>query len=406
MLCVICVREDLAHKLQKHGPMVLRSLTENDIILLVELLIVEKKWLEESPSQAFPFRLTQPVQKNSSLGQSHGANGLRSLFLNRTPQSNLQKSFEHDVEKHSQSVHQTRASTAAPETKYTERSRNDILVDCQKLVCEILREHPEGFNIGCFRKQFVDRYGYHLDIKKLGYDKLASLLQIMPGVKLESTYIFPSVPAVCASDSDTSILKTQVTNASHADLDSDNELSDSAPKDDNVESPWEELGPVSVRNTNQNDLESKLTQKVKELDTPKHPDYEPIAFDYDSSESDEDNPCLTQPKEQGKPKCKEQDSSFWQSLDLWHSSKEGENSIKKSDNVNVSGNHLLEILHSSTDSMPGTLPKKPSGNYREKQRSQVKYSFVADPASPEKEKLISGILDGFNNKADESKMQN
>ncbi|TKY73874.1 Meiosis arrest female protein 1-like [Spatholobus suberectus] len=252
-------REDMAHKLHKDGPLVLRSLTEKDILQLVELLISEKKWLEESPSQTFPFRLTQPIQKNSLMGQSCGANGLRSLFLSRASQSKLQKSSEHDVEKHNQSIPHTRVSATATETKYTERSRNDILEDCQKLVSEILREHPEGYSISSFPRLFVDRCGYHLDLQKLGYHKLGSLLQIMPGLKVESTYIFPSVPAVSASVGETFNLKTQVTNAcnAHVVLNSDSELSDSAPQDDNMDSPWEELGHVSVNNSNQSNLESK-----------------------------------------------------------------------------------------------------------------------------------------------------
>ena len=389
----------MAHKLHKDGPLVLRSLTEKDILQLVDLLIAGKKWLEESPSHAYPFRLTQPVQKSTLVGLSHGANGLRSLFLSRTSQSNSQKSFEHDGEKHNQNIPHTRVSTPTTETKYAERSRNDILVDCQKLVSEILRENPEGYNIGSFRKLFVERHGYHLDLQKLGYKNLASLLQTMPGTKLESTYIFPSVPAVCDSDRETSILKTQVTSASHAVSNSDSELSDSAPKDDNIDSPWDELGPVSVNNSDQSDLESKLSQKAR------YPDYEPIGLDYDSSDSEGDSSCLTQPEEQGKPKCNEQDSSFWQALDLWHSSKEGENSAKKSDSVDVVGDSLADILNSSAESTRGTLSKIPSGNYREKQRSQKSYSFVADPLLPEKDKLIDGILDGFK-KADESKMQN
>ncbi|AES58838.1 OST-HTH associated domain protein [Medicago truncatula] len=53
--------EDLAHRLQKHGPIFLKSLTENKILQLVELLIA-KKWLEESPSEEIPFSLTKSVQ--------------------------------------------------------------------------------------------------------------------------------------------------------------------------------------------------------------------------------------------------------------------------------------------------------------------------------------------------------
>ena len=134
MLHFVGFREDMAHKLQKDGAPVFRSLPEKDILQLLELLISEKKWLEESPTQTFPFQLTQPVHKNSLMGQSHGANGLRSLFLSRDSQSSSQKSSEHNVEKHDQSIPCTRVSATTTETKYTERSRNDILEDCQKLV--------------------------------------------------------------------------------------------------------------------------------------------------------------------------------------------------------------------------------------------------------------------------------
>ncbi|XP_020210769.1 uncharacterized protein LOC109795685 [Cajanus cajan] len=258
-------RGDMAHKLQNDGPLVLRSLTRKDIIQLVELLTAEKKWLVEISSEAFPFRLTQSVQKNSLMDQSHGANGLRSVFLSKLSQSKLQKSFEHDVEKHNQSIPHTRVSTTASEIKYTERSRNDILEDCQKLVNEILREHPKGYRISSFPRLFVDRYGYHLNLQKLGYKKLATLLQIMPDVKVDSTYIFPSSHAVSASDGETSILKTEnfKETSVHAVSNSDGELSDSPPKDDNMESPWQELDRASVNNSHQSNMESKLSQKVK-----------------------------------------------------------------------------------------------------------------------------------------------
>ncbi|XP_058786560.1 uncharacterized protein LOC131661147 [Vicia villosa] len=395
-------REVLAHKLQKYGPMVLKSSDENDIIQLVELLIAEKKWLEESPSHAFPFRVTQSVRKSTPMGLSNGTSGLRSLFLSKTSQSNSQKSFENEGEKHSHSTQQTGVSRPATETKYTEKSRDDILQDCQKLVTDVLREHPEGYNIGRFRKQFADKYGYQLDIKKLGYQKMAYLIQIMPGVKLESTYIYPSTPAVCASDSNTSILKTRATNASHERFNSYNELSDTAPKEYNTESPWEELGPVSLKSSSQNDLESNLTQNAIELNTPKYPDYEPIVSDEDLSESEGDNSFSTQSEEdQVKPKYDEQDSSFWQALDSWHSSKEEENNVKKSENIDVLGNSLLDILNSAPDTKQGI---RDIVSNKEKQRPH-KYSFVVDPASPDNDKFIGGILDGLK-KEDEPKMHN
>ncbi|KAK7346570.1 hypothetical protein VNO80_21092 [Phaseolus coccineus] len=436
-------REDVAQRLQNEGPLPLRSLPEKDILQLVEMLIEDKKWLEERPSQTFPFKLIQPVHKNLSVDQSHVTNGLRSLFLSRTSQSNLQKSLEHDMGKHNQSVSHTRISAAAAETKYIERSRNDILDDCQKLVNEIVREHPEGYNIGSFRRLFVDRYGYHLDIQKLGYQKLAALLQIMPGVKFESTYIFPSVPAVCDSDFDTSIPKTQATTDNHAISNSDSELSESTSEDHGMESPWEELGPVSNKNSDKTGLGLNSCQKVMELDTSKskHPGYELVVSDDDTSASEGDDSCLTQSEEQRKLNCNERDSSFWQAMDFWHSCKEEENSVKKSDNVDSLGASLVDILDSSTESTSGTISEIPSSNYRdnivnmsdnvdslngsladifnsspeptwvtpsktstsnhrEKQRSHKNYSFVADPILPNKDKLIGDFK-----KTDESKMQ-
>ncbi|BAT79197.1 hypothetical protein LR48_Vigan04g132500 [Vigna angularis] len=88
-------REDMAYKLLKDGPPVIRSLTEEDILQLVELLILKKKWLEEIPSQIFSFKVIKLVQRNSLTSQSQDANGLRSLFLNISSQSKLQKSSEH-----------------------------------------------------------------------------------------------------------------------------------------------------------------------------------------------------------------------------------------------------------------------------------------------------------------------
>ncbi|WVZ12038.1 hypothetical protein V8G54_016568 [Vigna mungo] len=356
-------REDVAQRLQNGGPLLLRSLPKKDILQLVDMLIADKKWLEERPSQTFPFKLTQPVHKNLSVDQSRSGNGLRSIFLRRSSQS-----LEHDVGKHNQSVPHTPISAAAVETKHFERSRNDILDDCQKLVNEILREHPEGYNIGAFRRLFVDKYGYHLDLQKLGYQKLVALLQIMPGVKFESTYIYPSVPAVCDSDSDTSILKTKATADNHAVSNSDSELSESTLKDDDMESEWEELGPVSIKNFDKSGLGYELVS------------------DDDTSASEGDHSYLTQSEEQTKSICNERDSSFWETMDLWHSCKEGENGVKKSDNVDSLSVSVAHILNSSPD--PAIVFPSKTSNCRDKQRSYKNYSFVVDQVLHDKDKLI------------------
>ncbi|KAE8728284.1 hypothetical protein F3Y22_tig00004630pilonHSYRG00110 [Hibiscus syriacus] len=49
-------REEMAENLLKEGPLVLRSLSKTDLLQLVDLLISDKKWIEECPSQASPLR--------------------------------------------------------------------------------------------------------------------------------------------------------------------------------------------------------------------------------------------------------------------------------------------------------------------------------------------------------------
>ncbi|PQQ08840.1 uncharacterized protein Pyn_03035 [Prunus yedoensis var. nudiflora] len=130
--------------------------------------------------------------------QKEGPLFLRSLskgrhpFLNKPSQHDIQRSREHDGEEKCQNIPHSGVSLPAIKKKPSDRCRIEIIADCQKLVNEILKEYPEGYNMALFRKLFLDRYGYHLDLHMLGYEKLASLLQMMPGVKVESSYIVPA----------------------------------------------------------------------------------------------------------------------------------------------------------------------------------------------------------------------
>ncbi|XP_054791135.1 uncharacterized protein LOC129296579 isoform X2 [Prosopis cineraria] len=270
-------RKDIALSFQKYGPQVLRSLSESDLLLLVGFLISEKKWLQERPSEAFPFR----------------------VIPGRTRQINLRESSECQVDK-KQSILHTEASSPAPQKEHTEKSsteksRTDMTADVQKLVSKILKDHPNGCNMGLIRTLFLQKYGYHLDIGKLGYSKLSHLIQSLPGVDTEDACFFPANRGIHASVNETSILEAQETKLSDADYHySDNELHDSYSEDDWKESPWEELGPVSVRNSNESDLESRPMQKPIELKTAIDPDYGYDLSDDDCSESEGDNSCLTQ----------------------------------------------------------------------------------------------------------------
>ncbi|KAL5714925.1 hypothetical protein ACHQM5_016824 [Ranunculus cassubicifolius] len=156
-------REQIAQQLQKGGPKVLHTLTVGDLNRLVDLLISEKKWVvEENTSNTFPFKLL-PVSKNPV---SDSSNPLSSIFSGKPSQSHLQ--------------------VALPKTK------SEVLRDCQRLVADILKESPQGFNLPSFRKWFRERYGYGIANKKFGYEKLGDMLETIPGIVYDCNRMVPS----------------------------------------------------------------------------------------------------------------------------------------------------------------------------------------------------------------------
>ncbi|TYH45931.1 hypothetical protein ES332_D11G300100v1, partial [Gossypium tomentosum] len=145
--------EEMAENLLKEGPLVLRSLSNTDLLHLVDLLISDKKWIEECPSQASPSKITKAAGKSPSLGHSHAANG-----------QNM------EGEKKLQNIPHSGVSSTIPDMNSSDRSRFQVLSDCQNLVKDILKEHPEGHNVANFRTLFLERYN-------------------VLGIKIESTYI-------------------------------------------------------------------------------------------------------------------------------------------------------------------------------------------------------------------------
>ncbi|KAF5458010.1 hypothetical protein F2P56_022077 [Juglans regia] len=116
----------MAQNLRKEGPPALRSLSESDVLHLVDLLISEMKWMEEHPSQTSTFKLTRPVGK-TSLVQARGSKVLSSIFLGTTLQSP-----EHGERKY-QNIPRTGVSPPAVHKKPSVRSRSEIaLPDSQE----------------------------------------------------------------------------------------------------------------------------------------------------------------------------------------------------------------------------------------------------------------------------------
>ena len=69
-------RKQIAQNMCKEGPLIHGSLTKTDLLHLVDLLISNKKRVEEN----FTFKVIQPVGKRSSSSQPYVSNRLRSIF--------------------------------------------------------------------------------------------------------------------------------------------------------------------------------------------------------------------------------------------------------------------------------------------------------------------------------------
>ncbi|KAL8234495.1 hypothetical protein R6Q59_020595 [Mikania micrantha] len=308
-------RQEMVHNLQLFGPSKLQTLSENEMLHLVDLLISEKKWVVENPSRTFPFRIIKP--SNSSSSSSKPINSKEST-------SNKNNS---EAQKHEFGV------------KVSPKYRSQILSDCQKLVNEVMKENPDGFKISSFKKLFFEKYNYHLEVQQLGYQKLATLLQIMPGVKLESNHIFPSGGRVCSKNADLSR------------------------KEDDSDTQWEELGPIAQIETKKDDFET--------------------VSDNDLSDSDSESSSTGS---QNQTKCKKEESSLLQILDSWYSNKEDTTSRITSDGSDTNADHLNN-----------SKPHFNDNDDDDTQKPSKRYSFVEDKPVDGNEKFINGILCSLKN---------
>ncbi|XP_062007232.1 uncharacterized protein LOC133724496 [Rosa rugosa] len=356
-------REEMALNLQKEGPLVLRSLAKSDLLQLVDLLISEKKWVEECPSQTLPFKLAQR-EGETSLNHSHHSSRLSSIFSGRPSKDEMQRTPGHDGEEKCKNIPHTGVSLPFVKNPLSEESRNEILADCQKLVNEKLKEFPNGYSIGLFRKQFRDRYGYHLDLKMLGYEKLANLLETLDGVKVGSSFIFPlyKVPEVFDRETVPEIKKHTV---SHPVVNSDNQFSGSRKEDESV-SLWDELGPVSNTTFNKNVVE--VAPRRKEMGSAGF-DYEPSVSEF--SDSDGEASPGTALEGQGMGRVNKEESSLLQILDSWHSSKDNSKTVDNS--------------QASPSSGVGTN----LGYYSRKSTPAKIYNFVSEVSVDDKDKKPS-----------------
>ncbi|KAJ4827763.1 hypothetical protein Tsubulata_020863 [Turnera subulata] len=390
-------RKEMAKNLQEEGPLVLRSVNESDVLKFVDMMISEKKWIEEHPSEASPFRLTRAAQKNTPLGDSRASNGLSSMFRT-TSHSGLSGL---DGEKRMQSILDAGVSPVTGK-KAPERSRHDVLADCQNLVNDVLKESPGGYHLAGFRKLFYERYGYILDVKKLGYSKLASLIQIMPGIKMEGNNMIFSQKPSTHSNQDVG------SNSNHVSGNSDNELSDASKNDDESDSSWEELGPVADIDSGRKELQSSCKKPAKETGNKTYHHYEPAVSDDDGfSESDGESSTVAQSSGQVKPALNGEDNSaFLDILNSWstESGKDGVDKDDKAENAEGMVSCSTDAIRQQDSSGQGTKSQSSLRNIMRKKRPLKSYSFVAEPDGEHKDKLVAGIL-GSLQKSSDSKMK-
>lgn len=377
-------RAQMAENLGKQGPQSLRSFSEADLLHLVNLVILDKKWIEESPSQAFPFKVIPSEDEpsfSSPSGSVHNSNELGSVMFQKLK----------ELHRHRRIQSSPHAGSPYP---IAERniSKNQIVLDCQKLISELLKEYPEGYNLGNFRKMFFEKYGYPLDLHRVGYEKLATFLQTMPGVTVVSTYLFPSQNQR-SQNLEAAESFSQESEFGDTEANSESEQSDgSRKKDDDLDSPWEELGPLSNSGPKNRVTQSGPSRKMKgETQKKIQNEYESLSDD-DFSDTEEETSSHITSESKKKSPTSEADSSLLQILDSWYKTKDDDNKPSGSeDTCVVAAAAAADSCQSS--SFESTIKKEtPSRTTGRKHRHSRSYSFVTEDPVDNKDRLIDGIL--------------
>ncbi|KAI3966602.1 hypothetical protein MKX01_011400 [Papaver californicum] len=357
-------RLQIAEELQKKGPAVLKTLSGAALIHLTHLLIVEKRWLKHNSfqTQSSPSNVINP-----HLPPNHDTKGLRAILSAKSvPQGNLASLSVPEGEKeHSDHTEKGVNHDKLVKQMLTpyQRKADQMLKNCQKLVAEILEKYPEGFSIGSIQDLFHEKYGYSLKYQVLGHSKLASLIQTIPGVRIEGALIVPSEKL----PRDFSVEKI-----CHSDNNSGN--NNSVGNGDN-NSAWEELGPVCNTKSDGNfTIDSDYNRKTK-LEMSGSGVYN---RDYDLSDkefSDSDSELTRKDLQEGPQKKggNYKDGALIQILDTYYTSKEG-------NDVGYSRNDS-RVMNSDIETVLGRTAN-----------ARKSYTFVEDNVENDKGKLIHNIL--------------
>lgn len=412
-------RREMVRNLRKDRLPAAKSLSESDLLQFVDLLKVGQKSDEEDPSQKPLFKPAEHSSRASSR--------LSSVFKgNPSLHTEIQRPFEHNGEKKIQNT-DAGVSPHILNKRPIDRSRNKILADCQKLVDEILKQYPRGYDIRPFKKLFLEKHGYPLDPRRLGCEGLTSVLENMAGVTVESTHIYPSGkalkcrkmenadPNVHQSDHFCSLDNLDIETRSPSKMENagptvqqsdlygsvsslDIESRGSSKKDDCVDSPWEELGPVADEVSSINDLKPGHFTKGGAADA----DYNPDLSDSDFLELE--NEVNASGEEAGGTQKEDtvHSSPFEEVINSYYTG-------KKSDSESYKSTRTDGMSDSSSDTVQPSDPSEGTKVEASVQCSNGKrglgksYSFVADPDRKVEGRTLYGILDSLD-KSSESRM--
>ncbi|XP_057766118.1 uncharacterized protein LOC130986669 [Salvia miltiorrhiza] len=372
-------RKHLAQNLQNQGPMVLRLLSISDLLHIIDLLISDKKWLEERGTGRYPFRVAYPARKPLQNNRPLSSSGLSHIFSDRQPSSQESKERKHQNHPH------TGVPQPIVHRGSSSKSKTEVLADCKKLVDEIVKEYPEGFNVGGFSKLFLEKYGYAPDLQMLGLEKFTTLLKIMPGAVVASNLILPRGASKNLNLQNTG-LPIQETKTGPV-VDSHGDSSIISKQDDESDS-WDELGPLDTSGSEKDEMEAQVTGKSRKGTDMGLPFYEPLREDdFSDSEDEMSSDARSEDESKSNPSS---ESALLDILDSWHSQKEGKS--KRDESTSKNGLDLSATCSSKKGSEVG----KPT----RKSKLQKNYTFVKEVDS--KDRLINGILGSMNKCGDKS----
>ncbi|KAG9444287.1 hypothetical protein H6P81_015627 [Aristolochia fimbriata] len=389
-------RDQLGQELQKEGPLTLMPLDPNHLSRLIDILIVEKKWVEEYPSLFFPFKLVLPSKRKCT--PSNTSNGLSSIFASKLSNSalgenpivgpppqnlielkswlnkclrgaavikeeDIKRQFEGEfnqkldcsfygfptIENLLEACSLKTSGVDENIKKPFNRSRQEILSDCKQLLEEIFEKCPQpvSFQLGSFKPLFYERYGYVLDYQMAGFPKLIFLLQSIPGVKVENNIIYPD-RKVTKADSKRDTLNYVLESVAHDGSDANSEAANLSRGINDVnlstdgDSVWEELGPVSKTGFSANGADSAGNgRRNSEIDNHVNFNDESLLSDEDVSDSEDDKLAVVGSKEEEKGSTHEE-SSLIQILDSWYGSKDVKDTREPEDNFSSNSKKAVD----------------------------------------------------------------